>query len=322
MRQKLAVIITIVVVVGVLIAMNAVAYVSKEEQQDSELAPNRSTYHSGPTGTRALYDFLSASGYRVMRWREAPEKLLGIDGQKVQTLVIIGRTPLAIDEDQAQILLLWVERGGRLLIVDRRPAIHLLPPAGEWTITTDLQDFPSLNVDPASPEQMTKNVKPLRPAQPTLLTRDIEFVMHSRLASIIGVSAANAEKSKDTAKKEPELQTGNDREEPAPPLPAPSVDSKIMVQNSATPASPAPVVHLSNSKGALLLDYPHGGGRLVLLSDPYVFANGGISLKDNLQLAINMLTSSGGLIAFDEYHQGRGTTHNAVVNYFSGTPVL
>ena len=101
MRQKLAVIITIVVVAGVLIAMNAVAYVSKEEQQDSELAPNRSTYHSGPTGTRALYDFLSASGYKVMRWREAPEKLLGIDGQKVQTFVIIGRTPLTIDEDQA-----------------------------------------------------------------------------------------------------------------------------------------------------------------------------------------------------------------------------
>ncbi len=321
MRQKLAVIITIIVVVGVLIAMNAVAYVSKEEQQDSELAPNRSTYHSGPTGTRALYDFLSASGYKVMRWREAPEKLLGINGQKIQTFVIIGRTPLAIDEDQAQILLLWVERGGRLLIVDRRPAIHLLPPSGEWAITTDLQDSPSLNVDPASPEEMTKNVKPLRPVQPTLLTRDIEFVMPSRLASIIGLSAANAEKSKDTEKKEPDLQTGNDKEEPAPPLPAPSANS-IIVQNSATPASPAPVVHLSDSKGVLLLDYPHGGGRIILLSDPYVFANGGISLKDNLQLAINMLTSSGGLIAFDEYHQGRGTTRNAVVNYFSGTPVL
>ena len=322
MRQKLAVIITIVVVVGVLIAMNALAYVSKEEQQDSELAPNRSTYHSGPTGTRALYDFLSASGYKVMRWREAPEKLLGVNGQKIQTFVIIGRTPLAIDEDQAQILLLWVERGGRLLIVDRRPALHLLPPSGEWTITTDLQDFPSLNADPASPEEMTKNVKPLRPVQPTLLTRDVEFVMPSRLASIIGLSAANAEKSKDTEKKEPDLQTGNDREEPAPPFPAPSVDSKIIVQNSATPASPAPVVHLSDSKGALLLDYPHGGGRIVLLSDPYVFANGGIGLKDNLQLAINMLTSSGGLIAFDEYHQGRGITRNAIVNYFSGTPVL
>src|SRR6185503_15235969 len=28
------------------------------------------------------------------------------------------------------------------------------------------------------------------------------------------------------------------------------------------------------------------------------------------------------LIAFDEFHQGRGNTHNAFVNYFSGTPIL
>ena len=29
-----------------------------------------------------------------------------------------------------------------------------------------------------------------------------------------------------------------------------------------------------------------------------------------------------GLIAFDEYHQGRGVTRNAFASYFSGTPVL
>jgi hypothetical protein len=322
MRQKLAVIITIVIVVGVLIAMNGVAYVGKEEQQDSELAPNRSTYHSGATGTRALYDFLSESGYKVMRWREAPDKLLGSNGQKVQTFVIIGRTPLAIDENQAQILRLWVKRGGRLIIVDRSPEINMLPPSGEWAITTELQNFSSLSVDPASPEEMTKNVKALRPVQPTLLTRDVEFVMPSRLASIIGLFAANGEKPKVTEKKEPELQTGNDPEEQASPLPRPTVDSERLGQKAATPASPAPVVQLGDAQGALLLDYPHGEGRIVLLSDPYVFANGGIRLKDNLQLAINMLTSSGGLIAFDEYHQGRGATRNAIVSYFSGTPVL
>jgi hypothetical protein len=59
-----------------------------------------------------------------------------------------------------------------------------------------------------------------------------------------------------------------------------------------------------------------------LLSDPYIVANGGISLKDNLQLGINLLSTSNGLIAFDEFHQGHGATHNAFVGYFSGTPVL
>jgi len=61
--------------------------------------------------------------------------------------------------------------------------------------------------------------------------------------------------------------------------------------------SPAPVVYLGNDEGAILIDYPHGRGRIVLLSDPYVVANNGISLKDNLQLALNLVTTSKGLTA-------------------------
>jgi hypothetical protein len=53
-----------------------------------------------------------------------------------------------------------------------------------------------------------------------------------------------------------------------------------------------------------------------------VVANGGISLADNLRLATNMITSVEGLVAFDEYHQGRGITENAIASYFAGTPVL
>jgi len=41
-----------------------------------------------------------------------------------------------------------------------------------------------------------------------------------------------------------------------------------------------------------------------------------------VQLAINLLSSSDGVIAFDEFHQGRGVTHNAFASYFAGTPVL
>src|SRR6185295_6989109 len=49
---------------------------------------------------------------------------------------------------------------------------------------------------------------------------------------------------------------------------------------------------------------------------------GGIALNDNLQLAINAITARDGVIAFDEYHQGRGITENAFAAYFAGTPVL
>lgn len=86
--------------------------------------------------------------------------------------------------------------------------------------------------------------------------------------------------------------------------------------------SPAPVAHLTSGASTLLIDYPHGQGRIVLLSDPFIVANGGIGLSDNLQLAINMVSAADGMIAFDEFHQGRGITRNAFASYFAGTPVL
>jgi hypothetical protein len=105
---------------------------------------------------------------------------------------------------------------------------------------------------------------------------------------------------------------------------SPDSGSGNVVTVSETPAtgSPAPVVHLTAAKTVVLLDYLHGKGRIVLLSDPYIVANAGIGLKDNLQLAINLLATPGGLIAFDEFHQGRAAAHNPFISYFEGTPVL
>jgi hypothetical protein len=81
-------------------------------------------------------------------------------------------------------------------------------------------------------------------------------------------------------------------------------------------------VHIADKSGALLVDYSYGLGKVVILSDPYIVSNGGIKLDDNLQLAINAITARDGVIAFDEYHQGRGVTENAFAAYFAGTPVL
>src|SRR5207244_8788430 len=133
MRQRIGIIITILLALGVLIVINSIAYVREEEKPDSELVPNRSSYNAGATGTRALYDLLSESGSKVMRWREAPEKLLSDTGQQVKTFVIIGNTPISVAEVEAKSLLLWAERGGRLVIIDRRPETFLLPPSGDWT---------------------------------------------------------------------------------------------------------------------------------------------------------------------------------------------
>jgi hypothetical protein len=89
-----------------------------------------------------------------------------------------------------------------------------------------------------------------------------------------------------------------------------------------TKRSPAPIVNFVREGGALVVEYPHGNGRIVLLTDPFIVANNGISRADNLQLAVNVVTGNGGLVAFDEFHQGRSATHNALIQYFEGTPVL
>src|SRR5205807_8740398 len=71
-----------------------------------------------------------------------------------------------------------------------------------------------------------------------------------------------------------------------------------------------------------LLDYAYGKGSVVILSDPFIVANNGVGRADNLLLGTNVVAGRGGLIAFDEFHQGRATTHNALFQYFAGTPVL
>jgi uncharacterized protein DUF4350 len=311
MRQKLGYIVTIGLVIGGLILINSAAYVSEQKQPDSEWAPNRSTYHAGPTGTRAVYDFLSESGYKVMRWREAPERLLST-AVKVQTFVIVGRTRLDITEAEALSLVEWVERGGRLVLVERRPELFLLPPSQQWTVSADYATFPSIDVNPANVSDMTKDVEPLRPSQPSLLTETVEEVMPSRFAGRISFAPTQQDKREHVLRRDAGYGVG-------PPSESPSVE---IVEPEQKNVSPAPVVHLSQANGIVLLDYPHGAGRIILLSDPYIFSNGGIALRDNLQLATNILTSDEGLIAFDEYHQGQGTTHNPLVAYFAGTPVL
>ena len=332
MRQKLVIVGTIVLLVAVLFAINAATYVSEEEPKDSEFAPNRSTYHAGPTGTRALYDFLNESGSKVMRWRETPDRLLSNSSPTVRTFVIIGNTQIPVDEEQAQSLLTWVGLGGRLVLVDRRPEAELLAPSAEWHVTTELGEFPSFSSDPANVSAMTENVKPVRAVQPTVLTKGIDSIQPSKFAvgfSFVRVEKAIGEKATIPANQpEPPIDEDEEEDSESSPVPTPATVIESAADEAKIVASPAPVVHLGDPRRPLLIDYAHGRGHIIVLGDPYIFSNGGISLKDNLQLAINMLQAqsagetTSGLIAFDEYHQGRGASRNAFVAYFSGTPVL
>lgn len=323
MRQRLLIIVTVAVVLGVLIALNAVNYAQPERQPESELAPNRSTYNGGATGTRALYDLLSESGYKVTRWREPAERLASESGVRIGTFVVIGTMLRPISQDDANSVLRWVERGGRLVIIDRAPNLHLLSRSGQWIISSQWLNFPEAGIDPSNSEQMTAGAEAVLPQQPTLLTRDVRSVRPSRFASLIKFIRPTSPpvKIEEKARTKPADYLGEDEsdDESTPnQAPPPRGESQATEEH----VSPAPVVHASLPKGALLIDYAHGAGRIVVLSDPYIVSNGGIKLADNLQLALNTLSQGNGLIAFDEFHQGHAASGNLLAAYFAGTPIL
>ncbi len=325
MRQRLAIIITLIVVVGVLVLLNAASYVKVEPTVDTEMSPDRSTLNAGATGTRALYDFLHESGFQVARWRESTASLLSFNGPKPATIVVIGRTLVPFSDSESKELLRWVENGGRLVIVDRNPNLDLLPSSGDWTIGAHASSFPWSNIDATNFEQMTTGVKPVPPSQPTLLVREVATVLPSRFAGSITVAPI---KKKDNKKSNAgDKAAGGDTEESSDGSesseePSPETSGAQPAQARTVKVSPAPVVNFTRENGALLVEYPHGNGRIVLLSDPFIVANNGINRADNLQLAVNVVTGDGGLVAFDEFHQGRSATHNALIQYFEGTPVL
>lgn len=320
MRQRLIIIVVLVVVVAALILINAASYVQIEPTVDAEMTPDRSTLNAGPTGTKALYDFLHESGYQVARWRENPESLLSFSGPKPATIVVIGRTIVPFSVSESKELLHWVETGGRLVIIDRSPDHRLLPQSGNWSVGIHTTSFPWTDVDPANLEQMTSGVKPVPPSQATLPARDVKEVLPSRFAGNITIGTVTAKNK--TQMDHGETESSTDDDEPDEP---PAPESGSLKQNSKDEkdqTSPAPVLNFNREGGALLAEYPHGKGRIVLLSDPFVVANNGIGRADNLQLAVNVVSGNGGLVAFDEFHQGRSATHNALIQYFAGTPVL
>jgi uncharacterized protein DUF4350 len=317
MRQRLIIVITLIVVVIVLIALNAASYVRVEHVADSESTPDRSTFNSGATGTQALYDFLHESGQQVVRWRESSSSLLAVSGIKPATFVIIGPVQVGYSKRETQELLRWVESGGRLVIIDRNLDRRLVTPAGDWTISAQAVSYPWSELDPSNFEQMTTGMEPIAPAQPTAMARNVESVMPSRFMGAITVSRTKAAAAP-AATPTPDDED-YDSEEYEPP---PKAESGGTYDRSVDKVSQAPVVHLRNERGALLVDYPYGAGRVVLLSDPYIVANNGIGRADNLLLAVNVVAAGGGLIAFDEFHQGRAATQNALFQYFAGTPVM
>lgn len=309
MKQYLAISATIVVILGLLIALNTASYVQKPDEVDSEYNPNRSSYHSGPTGTRAFYEFLQESNYKTVRWRKPLSALL--DENKVsrpQTMLVVGETRIPFDQQEELSLINWVAGGGRLVIIDRQPPMGKLPLLNHWVLTARTLQDPPFNMQPEKSETLIEGVKPVAPAQPALLTSNVETVQPSRYAARLIFSNPN---SKEAAGKDEEKKKA--AEEVAAEVNGP--------EDSGNAFGSAPVVHLADNEGALLLDYAYGAGRIIILSDPFMVANNGLNRADNLRLGLDLVGGRDRLIAFDEYHHGHGMTRTSLLTYFSGTPI-
>ncbi|HZT60204.1 MAG TPA: DUF4350 domain-containing protein [Pyrinomonadaceae bacterium] len=362
MKGRLLIILTVVVMVVVLVALNAASYVRVEQEGDTERAPDRSTVNAGGTGTLALFEYLRQRGLDVVRWNEPVTSLASGGEGGVATFVIVGRTRRPVESEEAEAILRWVEAGGRLVVVDRSPNPSLLPTSRGWRVGSEVFEMPAPDVRPDDVEQMTHDVPLITPAQPTVLTRGVAEVARSRFAGRLHVYQVGAAvpviirgpgapprravvpRQTPTPVETPtpdDDEEESEEEEPPPPpapMPTPTSTSRPSTSDSRTPdvssatkelatnEADAPVIHVADGRegvGALLVDYAYGRGRVVVLSDPYVVSNAGINRADNLFLASNVVTGGrGGRIAFDEFHQGYGATENHLLAYFRGTPIL
>jgi hypothetical protein len=372
MRGRLSIFVFVVLVVALLVALNAASYVRVEREPELELSPDRSTSNAGPTGTRAVYEYLEETGRKVMRWREPTEVLLKPGGAQPSTFVVVGTVRRHFTDEEKKDLMRWVARGGRLVVIDRLPE-QTLSGGERWGVASTLSAALDSNTRADDVEKLLAGAQPIAPTQPTLLASSVERIAPSRFASRLHVVSKNETADAVTDNSDPkgargatptqtppraaphdeasrddanDNETGSDEdEEPTPSAPTPQQTASPR-PTSAPPrvvapdkrgsvgvgksndhpedrAEPdAPVLDFTDERGALLADFTRGRGHVVVLSDPFLVANNGITRADNLQLAVNVLTSGDGLIAFDEYHQGRGAAHNQLITYFSGTPVI
>jgi hypothetical protein len=331
MKGRLLILLSVVLLVAVLAALNAASYVRVERERETELLPDRSTMNSGGTGTRALFEYLREGGADAVRWHRPMAALSGPD--RPETFVIVGATRHPVEKNDADAIINWVSSGGRLVIIDREPGALLLPSAGRWRVSSQMVEFPDLDSDPHDAENMTRGVPLVSPAQPTALTRNVFEVTRSRFASRLHISysedppprrAVGFGPPRAAATPTPEDNDfGNaERVAPLPPPPAPKAKAKP----EKGPDTHAPVVHVPDGRegeGALVVDYAYGRGRIVVLSDPYVVSNAGLNRADNLFLAAGVVTGGlKGRVAFDEFHQGYGERQNQLFAYLRGTPIL
>ncbi len=314
---------------AILVGLNAASYTQKEKTLDSESEPNRSTFNAGATGTAAYYSLLLETGRNVIRWQEPTAALLTAKTAVPSVFVMTGALRREYTAPEVEQLLSWVSSGGRLVITDREPPGGLVTTTANWKISLESNEHPEIyTVDATDQMQMTFGTSSIKPVQPTVFTQSVNAVQPSRFAATVvfeHFTDAETQSYTDDEKdaiQPPETQISPIEDDGLYTMPTEEPVQMLPMANVESPSQIAPVVHFAAGDKNLVVEVPFGEGRIVYLSDPYIVSNGGISLVDNAQLAINLVAAGDGIVAFDEYHQGFGTDSNRFLQFFAGTPVI
>jgi len=294
LKQKIFILGFLILLVSVLAGLNAASYTQKEKTPDSEVSPNRSTFNTGATGTQAYFSLLSETGRKATRWQQPPAALLTASANaRPAVFVITGNIKRAFSEPDTVQLLRWVSEGGRLVVIDREPPVGLAVTTASWKLEFENEArFDIFDVDPSDQTKMTADTPAIKPVQPGIFSNSVNAVQPSRLASTVNIER---------------IAPGKDERKPS------TIES---------PTDSAPLIHFASADKNLVVEAPFGSGKIVFVTDPYIVSNAGIAIADNAQLGINLVSTSGGIIAFDEYHQGYGIDNNRFIQFFSGTPVV
>lgn len=183
MREKVFILISMVLILVVLIGLNAASYTKKDKIPDNEFRPNRSTFNTGATGTRAYFDLLKETGHKVVRWQDKPAFLLS-EKVKPNVFVIIGDTRLEIPDEDVKRILEWTAAGGKLVLIDRSPNEKFFEGTPQWKISFGLGKLMSAK-DPYDQTEMTSQTDAIKPVQPTSYTNQINAIQPSKLTSTI-----------------------------------------------------------------------------------------------------------------------------------------
>src|SRR5437667_12810022 len=107
------------------------------------------------------------------------------------------------------------------------------------------------------------------------MLRNVERLMPLRFASGITFTRLPSVKQSDNSNTQDEPPAGGSNdEEDSQSETEPTTDGST-TSDTTESVSPAPVAMLAADHGSLLIACPHGKGRIVLLSEPYVIANNG-----------------------------------------------